>query len=140
MIEITPELGIPQSELVFTASRSSGPGGQNVNKLNTRVTLQFDVDGSPSLSDEQKRRVRSRLASRINKQGVLRVVSQQSRSQAANAEAALARFVELLRGSLREPKRRRPTRVPQAAKHRRLEAKRQRGQIKRQRRGRDGDV
>ena len=79
MIEVTNEISIPEDELRFTASLSSGPGGQNVNKVNTRVTLWFDVVNSPSLSPEQKELIASRLLSRISKDGLLRVISQQTR-------------------------------------------------------------
>jgi ribosome-associated protein len=120
-------------ELRFTYSRSSGPGGQYVNRVETRVTLLFDVAGSPSLTDEQKRRVRRRLATRINKEGVLRVVSQRHRTREANRRAAVERFEELLAEALRSPRPRRKTRVPKAAKHRRIETKRRRGEIKRSR-------
>ncbi|HMC82356.1 MAG TPA: aminoacyl-tRNA hydrolase [Candidatus Polarisedimenticolia bacterium] len=100
MIEIRDGLAIREEELRFTASRSGGPGGQNVNKVSTRVTLWFDVAGSPSLTAEQRSLIRSRLATRISKEGVLRVVSQQTRSQAANREAARrGRFEEKRRRS-----------------------------------------
>jgi ribosome-associated protein len=81
VIVVNADLAIPEHELAFSASRSSGPGGQNVNKVSSRVTLTFDVENSPSLSDSQRRRIRSRLQTRINKDGVLRVISQISRSQ-----------------------------------------------------------
>jgi ribosome-associated protein len=133
MIEITEELSIPQHELTFAASRSSGPGGQHVNKVSSRVTLRFDVVASPSLSDEQKRRILSRLATRVSKNGVLRVVSQKHRSQAANRRAAVERFVTLLRDALAPAPLRKPTVVLPAAKQRRLEEKRRRSWLKRQR-------
>ncbi|MCU0918492.1 MAG: hypothetical protein MUC88_28625, partial [Planctomycetes bacterium] len=84
MVDTVGDNPIPENELVITASRSSGPGGQNVNKLNTRVIVLFDVTGSPSLSNEQKQEVLSRLATRIDKRGVLHVASQAYRSQEAN--------------------------------------------------------
>jgi ribosome-associated protein len=92
---------IPESELAFRASRSSGPGGQNVNKLNTRVTVLFNVAGSPSLSAEQKQQVRSRLTGRIDKNGVLHVVSQKHRSQEANRRAAVERLQQLVQEAQR---------------------------------------
>jgi len=73
MMDAAEGVLIPESELVFKASRSSGPGGQNVNKLNTRVTVLFDVVGSPSLSEEQKQQVLSRLSPRVDKSGILHV-------------------------------------------------------------------
>jgi ribosome-associated protein len=128
---------IEEEELRFAYSRSSGPGGQHVNRVETRVTLLFDLAGSPSLSDEQKRRVRRRLATRINKEGVLRVVSQRHRTREANRRAAIGRFEELLAEAVRPPRPRRKTRVPAATKRRRVEAKRRRGEVKRSR-GRPG--
>src|SRR5208337_1771946 len=102
MIEITDQVSIPEEELRFTASLSSGPGGQNVNKVSSRITLWFDVVNSPSLSPEQKELIQSRLATRIGKNGVLRVISQQTRSQLENKELAIERFAELLRDELKQ--------------------------------------
>jgi ribosome-associated protein len=133
MIPISEDLAIPDEEVAFTTSRSGGPGGQNVNKLETRVTLRFELDGSPSLSEEQKARLRQRLATRITKQGVLHVTAQRHRTQAANREAAVERFAELLRENLREEAPRKKTRPSRAAKARRLEEKRRRSQRKRER-------
>ena len=124
---------IGADELRFAYSRSSGPGGQHVNRVETRVTLLFDLVGSPSLTDEQKRRVRRRLATRINKEGVLRVVSQRHRTREANRRAAIERFEELLAEALRSPRPRRKTRVPERTKRRRIESKRRRGDVKRSR-------
>jgi ribosome-associated protein len=133
MLEIAPDLLLPDQELNFTASRSSGPGGQNVNKVSSRVTLTFDVAHSPSLGAEQRARIMERLAGRISKDGVLRVVSQRHRTQGANRAAALERFVELLRGALAEQATRVPTRLPRVAKEQRLRAKKQHARIKRER-------
>jgi len=123
MVEITAELAIPEQELSFTASRSGGPGGQNVNKVATKVTLFFDVDGSPCLSPEQKARIHERLATRISNGGVLRVTCQVHRSQSANREEVVERFVALLRDALAVDQPRIPTRVSRAAKQRRLAEK-----------------
>jgi ribosome-associated protein len=136
-IEIIGGVAIPEEELSFTAARSSGPGGQNVNKVSTKVTLWFDVAGSPSLTDEVRARLLDRLGPRIGKDGVLRIVSQATRSQVDNKEAALARFVELVREALRPVKSRRPTKVPRGEKARRLETKRKDSARKRER-GRPG--
>ncbi|MHC4510273.1 MAG: alternative ribosome rescue aminoacyl-tRNA hydrolase ArfB [Planctomycetota bacterium] len=142
MIEITNDISISEDELVFKASRSSGPGGQNVNKLNTRVTVFFDVVNCESLSETQKQRILTRLATRADKNGVLRIVSQKFRTQKANRRAAIERLQWLLADALKVRPVRKKTRVPYAAKQRRLEQKRQRSQLKQQRRGENlaGDI
>lgn len=122
---------IPESALEFTFDRSSGPGGQNVNKVNTRVTLWFDLAASPSLTEGEKRRVTTRLRGRIDKNGRMRVVSMRHRTQRANREAATDRFFELLAGALTRRKKRIPTRTPLKAKRRRLRAKREQSDKKR---------
>jgi ribosome-associated protein len=133
MIRINDQLSIPKDELSFTATRSSGPGGQHVNKASTRVTLSFDLANSPSLTPDQKQLLLERLPTRISKQGVLRVVSQKTRSQAANREVALERFVELLQQALEVPPQRKPTKVTAAAKEKRIAHKKHRGHLKRER-------
>src|SRR5262245_30377304 len=100
MIHIVGSLAIPESEIYFTASRSGGPGGQNVNKVSSRVTLSFDVSASRALSEEQRRIILTKLATRINQDGVLRIVSQRTRSQDMNRTDALDRFSDLLRRAL----------------------------------------
>jgi len=133
MIPIDDTLAIPEEEVSFATSRSGGPGGQNVNKLETRVALRFDLAGSSSLSEEQKARLRERLATRITKEGILQVTSQRHRTQGANREAAVERFAELLRDNLREEAPRKRTRPSRAAKARRLDAKRRHSQRKKDR-------
>jgi len=130
-LPINPRLSIPEREITFATSTSSGPGGQHVNRVETRVTLLFDLEASESLNAEQRERIRERLATRINKAGVLRVSSQKHRSQAANREAAAERFAALLADALEEEPPRKPTRPSRAAKRRRLRKKRRRGEIKR---------
>ena len=106
MIAITPQVSIPLSELSFTTSRSSGPGGQNVNKVNSRVSLHFSVTTSPSLTSFQKSQILTRLHTRINKEGVLLLHAQAARSQAMNREALIDRFAKLLGAALMIPKTR----------------------------------
>jgi ribosome-associated protein len=133
MIPVDDNLAIPDEEVTFATSRSGGPGGQNVNKLETRVTVRFDLAGSNALSEDQKARLRERLATRITRDGVLQVTSQRHRSQSMNREAAVERFAELLRENLREEPPRRKTRPSRAAKARRMDDKRRQSQRKRQR-------
>lgn len=133
MIQITSGVSISECELRFSFDRSPGPGGQNVNKLNTRVTLEFDVDRSMSLTAAQRTRVRQALASRIGQDGVLRIVSSRERTQLSNRRAAITRFVELLSGAFHVPKTRRKTSVPPAATRARLNDKTRRGALKRSR-------
>ena len=133
MIEVTKKICISERELVFKFSRSAGPGGQNVNKVNTRVTLFFDVAACESFSDIEKKRILRRLATRADKKGVIRVVSQKYRSQGANRRTATERLIELLRGALHKAVVRKKTKLPESAKRRRLEDKRRRSLLKKQR-------
>ena len=137
MIEIAENAAIREDELTFRTSRSSGPGGQNVNKLNTRVTVLFDVSHSPSLSDEQRRLIVSKLSTRMDRRGVLHVVSQKHRSQEANRRAAVERLQQLLREALTPVPIRRKTKVPAAARQRRLDEKKLRGRLKSRRTGKN---
>lgn len=129
-IAVNPRLAIAEREVSFETSTSSGPGGQNVNKVETRVTLLFDLEASDSLDPEQKETIRDRLATRINKAGVLRVVSQKHRSQSANRQAATERFAALLAEALEPTPPRKTTKPSRAARRRRLRNKRRRGEIK----------
>ncbi|MFO0972874.1 MAG: alternative ribosome rescue aminoacyl-tRNA hydrolase ArfB [Phycisphaerae bacterium] len=127
--------------LQFTFDRSSGPGGQNVNKVNTRVTLLFDFERAAGFSNEQRAHIRQRLATRLDRDGRLRIFAQTHRSQAANREASIERLIELLATALAPRKARRPTRVPRSAHRDRLDQKGRRSQTKRLRseRPRTGD-
>lgn len=128
-----PSVVIPLSELRYRFSRSSGPGGQHVNRTATRVELLFDVRNSPSLDEQQRGRVLTALAPYIDKEGVLHLVSSTSRSQLRNREEVTMRFETLIRRALRLPRRRRPTRPTRESQEMRLAAKRRRSQIKRER-------
>ncbi len=130
MIKINNSLSLPDDEIRFTFSRSGGPGGQNVNKVNTKATLWFDVVGSSTLTEIQKEKILQRLGNRISNNGVLQVVSMQARTQLANREEALQRFVGLLAGSLVEKPVRKKTRVSKGAKERRLQAKKRKSSLK----------
>ena len=134
-LRISSDLTIPSAELRFETSRSSGPGGQNVNKVESRVAILFDVDSSPTLTTDQKELIRSRLATRMSKKGILRVVAQKHRSQAANRKEVIGRFVRLLEEALEPEAPRHTTAVPRAAKRRRLDDKKRRSQLKKKRRG-----
>ncbi len=134
MIEIGGGVFIDEGSVDFEFSRSGGPGGQNVNKLNTRVTLLFNVAACTTLTEEQKARIHRRLPTRISKDGLLRVVSQRHRTQAANKAAAAERFAELIADALKRRTPRKKTRVPRAAVERRLQSKKQRSRLKEQRR------
>jgi ribosome-associated protein len=130
-IDITAELSIPLAEVRFRYSRSSGPGGQNVNRTETRVELLFDVARSEVLPEHQKVRLLTRLAGQIDADGVLHIVSSATRSQYENRADALLRFQALLRSALRLEKKRRASKPGPAARERRLAAKKARGEIKR---------
>ena len=123
MIQITDAISIPDSEVTFTASRSGGPGGQNVNKVSSKVTLAFHVASSAALSQDQKQWVAKRLATRINNDGVLQVISQRTRSQEMNRTDAIERFAELLKRALTPRRARIKTRLPKTVKEQRLQEK-----------------
>jgi ribosome-associated protein len=137
LLFITPTLSIPLSELTFRFSRSGGPGGQHVNRSETRVELIFDVAHSPSLSEAQREKILDRLSRLIDQEGVLRLTASETRSQHQNRERAQIRFQNLLQSALKPRKRRRPTRPTRASVERRLEDKRRRSARKRERRRKD---
>ena len=113
-----------KSELIFSFSRSSGPGGQNVNKVSTKVELRFHVMDSSLLSGDEKDRLMEKLGSRINGEGELILVSQSERSQLKNKEAVIEKFYALLAKALKPRKKRKPTKPSAAAREKRLESKR----------------
>lgn len=132
-IAVSDTLAIPREELVLRASRSSGPGGQHVNTSSTRVELVWDLAASPSLDDASRARLLTRLASRLDTAGNLRLVAQEERSQLRNRQAVLERFAEIVSAALVIPRARKRTRPSRAAKRARLDTKRKRGAQKRER-------
>ena len=128
---------IPESELKFKYARSSGPGGQNVNKLSTKVWVFFNINECENLTEHQKKTIAKKLATRIDKGGNIRVVCQRHRSQSANKQAAVLRLGELLTEALKKAKPRKKTKPTAASKERRLKAKKIISQIKNQRSKKD---
>lgn len=122
-------------ELTFQTSRSSGPGGQNVNKVASRVEVWFSIENSTLLTEEQKTLLLEKLAPRLNKEGFLHLASQEDRSQLVNKELVVQKLYEVLEQALHRPKPRKKTRPSKAAVQKRIEAKKKTGQKKANRRG-----
>ncbi len=137
-LRVGPELFIPADELVFQAARSGGPGGQNVNKVASKVILRYDVRRSRCLTEDQRLLLLERLAGRLTREGELVLHSSQHREQRRNAEAARERMLEILGAALLPRIPRKKTRPGRGAKERRLEGKRTRSAVKRMR-SRPGD-
>ena len=138
MIQVTPEIAIDDGELSETFVRSSGPGGQNVNKVSSAVQLRFDVRGSPSLPNEVAVRLMRLAGKRLTKDGVIVIMAQSHREQERNRAHARERLLDLIREAAVKPVPRRKTRPPKASKQKRLEGKKHRGRIKNLRQSRSG--
>jgi len=124
---------VPEDEMAIDFVRSSGPGGQNVNKRATKVVLRWNVGASAAFSEEEKEIIRTELGNRINADGEIVLTAQVERSQAQNKDAAIRRLQELVAEALAPRKARKPTRPSRAERERRLEEKRRRGEQKRER-------
>ena len=133
-LELSPTLSIPRAELVYRASRAGGAGGQHVNTSSTRIELLWNVLATQALAPEQRAQVATRLATRLDGEGWVRIVSASRRSQAQNREAAEERLVALVRGALVVRKKRTATKPTFGSRQARLAEKKKRGETKRQRR------
>jgi ribosome-associated protein len=136
VIQVTPDISLDESELVESFVRSSGPGGQNVNKVSSAVQLRFDARGSPSLPNDVAIRLMKLAGKRLTKDGVIVIIAQSHRQQERNRADARERLFDMIRQAAIPPKPRRATRVPKAEKKKRLEGKKRRSEIKRHRQGR----
>lgn len=131
MIRVTNDLAIQEDEIQINFIRSSGPGGQNVNKVSSAVQLRFNVIESPTLPADIQERLVNLAGNRITDEGILIIEARQYRTQEQNRKAALEKLVKLIQEAAKEPSVRRETKPPLRAKERRLENKRQRSEIKR---------
>ena len=131
MIRITPGIAVREAEIKLDFIRSSGPGGQNVNKVATAVQLRFDVFSSPSLPEDVRRRLARIAGKRVSKEGVLLIDARRFRTQGRNRQDAVERLVQWIRRAAEKPKKRIKTRPTSSSRERRLEGKRQRSDTKR---------
>jgi ribosome-associated protein len=138
MIQVTDTIAIDDAELSETFVRSSGPGGQNVNKVSSAVQLRFDARHSPSLPNDVAVRLMRLAGKRLTKDGVIVIIAQAHRDQTRNRADARERLFDLIRQAAVKPVPRRPTKVPKAQKRKRIEGKKHRGHIKSLRSGRSG--
>jgi ribosome-associated protein len=136
---VNDSLSIPRNELDVRVSRSSGAGGQHVNKTSSRVEIFWNIPGSRALNDEQRDRLRSKLSSRMTTDGSVRVVASDMRSQSRNRELAEERLADLIRRALVVPRKRRPTKPTKASKEARLESKKRHSTKKADRRSESFD-
>jgi ribosome-associated protein len=133
MITVNKQISIDEKEVQLRFIRSSGPGGQNVNKVATAVQLRFDVGGSPSLPGDVRTRLIRIAGSRVTNDGILIIEARQYRTQERNREDAIERLKELIREAAKKPKPRKKTKPSAAAKERRIESKKQRSKTKKMR-------
>jgi ribosome-associated protein len=139
LLEVNESLSIPRGELDVRVSRSSGAGGQHVNKTSSRVEIFWNIPASRALTDEQRNRLLEKLASRLTTQGSIRIVASDMRSQTRNRELAEEKLVETVRHGLIVPKKRRATRPTRASKEARLESKKRQSHKKSERRKKSFD-
>lgn len=133
MIRINSKSFVPHTELEFSYSRASGPGGQKVNKSDTQVTLKWSIEKNSSLALSDKQRILEKLVNYINSRGELVISSQKYRSRDRNQADCISKFQDLLARALKRPKKRKKTRIPSKSKEQRLQQKRARGELKKTR-------